>query len=317
MHGAAYTAEDIKRYLGGQMSPAEMHALEKAALNDPFLADAIEGMEKNMHGFKEDAALLHKTIDQQAKKKSSVKIYWKAAAVLFVVTTAAAMVLLIDKKQPKTEEKVLAKVETRKDTPVILHRSDQPAVFKPEEKQEDKARAVTPPAPVLKDETEFTTIPGTEKFINIADSVQQHTPKNDTPVMRALQGNVAGIQVDKDAELDEVVVVGYSAKKQLSKKSSSSTVEARKMRSIAPEGGWEAFGQYLNENKIITGADSLKKGVQIISFTVGATGRPQDIKIRKSISPAHDMEAIRLLENGPDWKIIEGKKRKVRLQIIF
>jgi carboxypeptidase-like protein len=38
-----YSFEDIQRYLQGNMSAAEMHAIEKAALQDPFLADAIEG----------------------------------------------------------------------------------------------------------------------------------------------------------------------------------------------------------------------------------------------------------------------------------
>ncbi|MEP6682152.1 MAG: carboxypeptidase-like regulatory domain-containing protein [Parafilimonas sp.] len=38
-----YSLEDIQRYLQGEMPAAEMHAIEKAALQDPFLADAIEG----------------------------------------------------------------------------------------------------------------------------------------------------------------------------------------------------------------------------------------------------------------------------------
>lgn len=38
-----YSFEDIQRYLQGKMSAAEMHALEKAALQDSFLSDAIEG----------------------------------------------------------------------------------------------------------------------------------------------------------------------------------------------------------------------------------------------------------------------------------
>lgn len=41
-----YSALEIERYLQGNMSAAEMHALEKAALNDPLLADAIEGYEQ-------------------------------------------------------------------------------------------------------------------------------------------------------------------------------------------------------------------------------------------------------------------------------
>jgi len=38
-----YTLADIERYLQGKMTAAEMHAMEKAALQDPFLSDAIEG----------------------------------------------------------------------------------------------------------------------------------------------------------------------------------------------------------------------------------------------------------------------------------
>ena len=39
----SFSAADIERYYKGQMSPAERHALEAAALEDPFLADALEG----------------------------------------------------------------------------------------------------------------------------------------------------------------------------------------------------------------------------------------------------------------------------------
>lgn len=38
-----YTAEDFERYYAGSMNEQDMHALEKAALDDPFLSDALEG----------------------------------------------------------------------------------------------------------------------------------------------------------------------------------------------------------------------------------------------------------------------------------
>ena len=43
-----YTQADIEKYLQGKMTASEMHALEKAALQDPFLSDALEGFE--IHG---------------------------------------------------------------------------------------------------------------------------------------------------------------------------------------------------------------------------------------------------------------------------
>src|SRR5712671_499076 len=42
-----YSAEYIRKYLDGQLSDQAMQALEKAALEDPFLADAIEGIEES------------------------------------------------------------------------------------------------------------------------------------------------------------------------------------------------------------------------------------------------------------------------------
>ena len=42
-HIKHYTLVDIEKYIQGKMSPAERHALEKAALQDLFLADALEG----------------------------------------------------------------------------------------------------------------------------------------------------------------------------------------------------------------------------------------------------------------------------------
>ena len=43
-YNTTYSAADIEKYLRGDLSPREMHDLENAALEDPFLADALEGM---------------------------------------------------------------------------------------------------------------------------------------------------------------------------------------------------------------------------------------------------------------------------------
>ena len=46
---------DIERYRKGELTPSEMHALEKKALSDPFLADALEGAsEINAEAFASD-----------------------------------------------------------------------------------------------------------------------------------------------------------------------------------------------------------------------------------------------------------------------
>ena len=38
-----YSSKDIEAYFTGQLSPSQRHAMEKDALDDAFLAEAMEG----------------------------------------------------------------------------------------------------------------------------------------------------------------------------------------------------------------------------------------------------------------------------------
>jgi TonB family protein len=65
--------DDIARYLSGRMSAAEMHALEKKALDDPFLADALSGGESMLPDeFIADVDALQAQIDQRATRQTMV-----------------------------------------------------------------------------------------------------------------------------------------------------------------------------------------------------------------------------------------------------
>lgn len=66
-----YTQADIERYIQGKMSNAEMYAIEKAALQDPFLADAIEGYEiTNFDKAKEELATASSSIINTVTQKT-------------------------------------------------------------------------------------------------------------------------------------------------------------------------------------------------------------------------------------------------------
>ena len=72
-----YSVEDIERYLSGGMSAKEMHDMEKAALQDPFLADAIEGFgntsfEESRNHLNEIMAALQRNKEMKVITRSSV-----------------------------------------------------------------------------------------------------------------------------------------------------------------------------------------------------------------------------------------------------
>ena len=96
-HITHYSAADIQRYVQGKLSAKEMHAMEKAALDDPFLADAIEGMQQALHDHDESVVTGQlQELQQQfqtriagtGKKARVIAFHWWQAA-------AAAVVLII------------------------------------------------------------------------------------------------------------------------------------------------------------------------------------------------------------------------------
>jgi hypothetical protein len=93
-----YSAADIEQYLAGNLSASEMHALEKAALNDPFLAEAIEGFESvpvsewksSLENLKKEFAAQHKGARIIPLQSSTTK-WWRIAAAVFLLSGAAAL----------------------------------------------------------------------------------------------------------------------------------------------------------------------------------------------------------------------------------
>ena len=114
-----------------------------------------------------------------------------------------------------------------------------------------------------------------------------------------------------DAELSDVVVTGYSSKrKQIKKPASASKALNGKVAGTQvvsalpqPSGGQEKFDQYLKENTepIYDENNERLTGEVMLSFTINEKGRPKNIKVLKSSCEVCEQEAIKLLQNGPDW----------------
>lgn len=104
-----YSIQDIQRYLNGGMNKEEMHELEKAALSDPMLSDAIDGMRKtNIQKANADLnelraklfASKQSTIVPLVKRNYSWLRWAVAAAVIGIITIGAWWIM----QPPKTEE---------------------------------------------------------------------------------------------------------------------------------------------------------------------------------------------------------------------
>ena len=93
--------------------------------------------------------------------------------------------------------------------------------------------------------------------------------------------------------LNEVVVVGYGAKKNKKSTTLGSVVKVEEQaeKEITPQPviGKRSYQKYLKENLVRPTDDNCK-----------------DIKVKESLCESADKEAIRLIQEGPDW--IYGNK---------
>ena len=92
-HMPTYSSSDIEKYLSGELSASDMHALERAALDDPFLADALEGMAAHRQlpgqpSFTDDMT------DLQQRLQDRVAVKKKSAVLLLFMRYAAVLILL-------------------------------------------------------------------------------------------------------------------------------------------------------------------------------------------------------------------------------
>jgi hypothetical protein len=164
-----------------------------------------------------------------------------------------------------------------------------------------------------------TTNPETDSVVS-AEGIL-HERNQQKKAADQLSGKAAGVVVKAedfdDSSLNEVVIAGYGIKNRRTMSRSKAMSAERTKKRVTPEKGWDAFEQYIKDSTIINTADSVHTGEEVLRFYIGDDGLPGSIEIVQSISPSHDKETIRLLQNGPAWKVLKGKKRVVTLRIIF
>ena len=110
-----YNATDIEQYFSGKMTPVQMHALEKAALDDPFLAEAMEGYEAYKgKGWNTTLVSLHqhfspeKPVAKLISFNRSTGKWWKTAAAILVIGCGTALTFFLTKD--KANEKPIPQI---------------------------------------------------------------------------------------------------------------------------------------------------------------------------------------------------------------
>jgi TonB family protein len=184
---------DIERYLRGEMTSSEMYDLEKEALKDPFLSEALEGVDQaGRETFLFDLKELHNTLHQKtrARKPKLISMWnWSlgiAAGLILLAVSSVYIISSINKKQSEQrlsaiEEKTSSEnapplgdsAETRKDDQLLSLNSAEkkPAPdtkFKTNDSQRQKQPVSAPAVATTRDEAE-------KKSLEVAQSETRET----------------------------------------------------------------------------------------------------------------------------------------------
>jgi protein TonB len=79
------------------------------------------------------------------------------------------------------------------------------------------------------------------------------------------------------------------------------------------KGGTEALMKYIKENHQHQ-AGKVQEGIVFVSFIVTETGKVTEVKVYKGLNENCDKEAIRLVENMPDWEPAEQPGRGIKIR---
>jgi hypothetical protein len=163
----------------------------------------------------------------------------------------------------------------------------------------------------ITDKTGFFKIPVSDSIVDVAVNVTGYGTQN-----FRLQNNAAMNQLQlqpANVTLNKPIVADVKSKKVMF---GQSNYPSTMVHDAEPVDGWAAFDQYLaNNKKTMSGVASA--GHVVVSFQVNKKGTLSDFKIEQSLSKEYDDEAIRLIMQGPAWRLLKGRKARITVMVRF
>jgi len=285
-----YNYPQIHRYLQKQMSPPEMHAFEKTMMNDPFLADALEGYNNSNDALNKKHLAEIFTWIKPARNETSIlnKIsarWLKIAAILVFVIGATIATYTISNQE--IENPQIAEIKNTQPSSAVdsIASADEPYT-------EKKAYVQSAPA---NNTMAFSRVYAQKATDKIAPEVVPFAMKpGNLPV-----DTMPGENVDKRLKSEEL-------------SSLKSTTSAKALKNISGDvdslnvdeqnkDGWAKLQAYIDKevNKAKEKNKALKGMNVQVEFSIGKNGQVDDIKILNASNTEVAKIATGILSKSP------------------
>lgn len=231
--------ELIRKYLAGELDDRAMHALERQALDDPFLAEALEGYAAHEPDQSAQLADLQQRLEQRVAQSEKGKLrllYYRWASAAAILVILGLSFLWINRQESIERQKEIAKAEDTRPAPPSFKAADStvvtqapaiPGAAVPAEtllRKTAPSPAIAPPANpagALHEKKQQQndvpqTAPQQNKAADAALAATADAAKDEvtSSIMQDTAKKEASIAANKaPALLNDVVVVGYGVQK--------------------------------------------------------------------------------------------------------
>lgn len=315
----------FRRYIQGHRKGKEANRIEREAMQDPFLAEALEGYDRVQDDHVSHINTLRYQIRSRNQRRLNIFRYGSLAASFLLLLGFGTYFLLqngnaqidlsaYDMKILMEEAPKLPPPPATITDAIAQNRNQQNQISSPSPAplQKERQRTQSEAAP------EILEIISQDEDVHVDDHALEEqsiiiTEEAEAPVVAtamarsmAVDSNEVIAAEEKVADLSKTDAV--AARKSVEKK----TVSLMPV----PVVGKKAYKEYLEKNLVKPTDDNCReaKGKVTLTFFVNQLGKPYNITISKSLCTSADQEAIRLIKEGPDW--IPGDK-EVKLDIKF
>lgn len=293
-------------YIRGQRKGKEAHRLEKEAMKDPFLADAMDEYQMVEGKHEERLNILREQINAHSNRKQKRAVIWSIAA-SFMIGISISGYFLFQKdsltEKSYTEDKAASVIFEQEIIPTEPERPNTLAKTTPTDTvkkttshliSESRTRKVPSPSAAA-------PIPETDECITLLaeEDIQAEVADTEALPMAEHKNRIRGVAATR--AINEIVNPIIA----------KDTIITAKEGNVTPKPviGKKKYRKYLKENLVrpAKGECANVKGKVVITFFINENGRPFDLSVKESLCPDADKEAMRLIEEGPNWT--QGDKR--------
>jgi len=266
-------------------------------MRDPFLKDAIDGYDQVNDRPVYHLKRLEKRLSKRKKNKFLFLRRWGiVAGILFIIGvsifffSSSKVTILGNKTFLETHEDNVISNYTKEqvaDVPVVTQLPDSD-IFSEKIVIENNKKV---------NATGNSTDLSVEKSQPAVQQIQQKEKKKAEETQQIAQKEVLPLEESTHSTIsnDGASAVNINSEKE--------TPETNHFVKSQPVKGDKAFTDYVIQNRkqLVTANCENRHGKVTLMFRVNEQGRPVDISIFRSLCPDADREAVRLLQNGPNW----------------